>query len=259
MAIPLAIDTVRASMANTIIGRQIIYFHEVTSTMDVAREEAENGAKEGTVIVAEEQTAGRGRMGRHWFSFPGQNLSFSILLYPDATVCPRLSIAAPVAVLRAIRQVCNICPTLKWPNDVRIGEKKVSGVLIETAFQDTQVRYAIVGIGINVNFDPYTHQGIGPIATSLASESGKVISREELLKNVLMEFDAIYRHLNEWRMVWEDWQSSLGTLGKKIQVLNGGQIDEGLAEAVDNEGNLILRRKNGTLVTLISGEVTLQT
>jgi len=258
MSAPLAVEAIEASLSTACIGHRITYFPVVTSTMDVARQEAERGGEEGVVVVAEEQTVGRGRFGRQWLSAPGDNLSFSVLLYPSRWVCARLCVAAPVAVIRAIRQVCGLSPTLKWPNDVRIGEKKVSGILIETVLQDAEVRHAIVGIGINVGLDPEGYPELTPTVTSLMAELGKAVSREELLHAVLEELDLIYRHLKEWGDVWEEWQSSLETVGREVQVRWGEQVEEGFAEGVDGEGNLLLRHPDGTLVTLAAGEVTLQ-
>ncbi|MFC1935506.1 biotin--[acetyl-CoA-carboxylase] ligase [Chloroflexota bacterium] len=257
MFAPLAVEAIEASLRDACIGHHIIYFPVVTSTMDVARQEAERGSEEGIVVVAEEQTAGRGRLGRRWLSSAGQNLYFSVLLYPSLWVCRRLGAAAPVAVLRAIRQVCGLSPTLKWPNDILLGEKKVSGILIETAIQDAEVRHAIVGIGINAGLDPEAHPEVASTATSLAAELGKPIPREELLQAVLAELALIYAHLKGWGDVWEEWQSSLETLGKEVRVRWGEQVEEGVAETVDSEGNLLLRRADGTLVTLAGGEVTL--
>ena len=258
IAAPLAIEAIEASLSTACIGHRITYLPVVTSTMDIARREAERGGEEGIVVVAEEQTVGRGRFGRRWLSAPGHNLSFSVLLYPSREVCARLSVAAPVAVLRAIRQVCGLSPTLKWPNDVLLGGKKISGILIETALQDAEVRYAIVGIGINVGLNPEDYPELAPMVTSLAAELGKAVSREELLHAVLEKLDIIYRHLKEWGDVWEEWQSSLETIGMEVQVRWGEQLEEGIAEGVDMEGNLLLRRHDGTLVALAAGEVTLQ-
>ncbi|MSQ22231.1 MAG: biotin--[acetyl-CoA-carboxylase] ligase [Dehalococcoidia bacterium] len=230
----------------------------VTSTMDIARQEAERGAAEGTVVVAEEQTAGRGRFGRQWRSTPRQNLSFSVLLYPSRRTSTRLSSMTPVAVLRAIRTVTGLTATLKWPNDVRLGEKKVCGILVEADFQDSQVRHAILGIGINVNLNPADDPQAYFVATSLAAELGKPVSREELLQAILTELGLAYTHLKEWNRVWDEWCSSLETLGRQVQVRWGDHVEEGVAEDVDSEGNLLLRRADGTLVALAAGEVTFQ-
>ncbi len=227
--------------------------------MDVARQEAERSAKEGTVIVAEEQTIGRGRFGKRWVSNPGDSLSLSILLYPTRWVCSRLSIAAPVAVLRAIKLSTGLSPRLKWPNDVLLSGKKACGILVETSFQEQEVRYAIVGIGINVNRNPSEDPGAGFLATSLATELGRPLPREALLQAVLEEMGAIYTTLTDCSRLWGDWRSSLETLGKAVQVRWGDHVEQGVAEDVDENGNLLLRRPDGTVITLNAGEVTFQT
>ena len=255
---PLNVDAVEASMRNSSVGHRILYLPVATSTMDVARQQAGGGAKEGTVVVAEEQISGRGRFGRHWLSASGQSLSFSVLLYPSALVSGRLSVVAPVAIMRAIRRVTGLSPTLKWPNDVRLSEKKVCGILIETAFENSRVTSAIVGVGINVNSNPAEHPEADFTATCLAAELGKPVSREDLLKAALIELGLAYGHPQAWNEVREEWESSLDTLGRQIQVRWRDNVEEGLAEAVDDEGSLLLRRADGDLITLAAGEVTLQ-
>lgn len=254
----MKVEAIAAFLRNSAVGHRILYLPVVTSTMDIARQEAERGAAEGTVVVAEEQTVGRGRFGRHWLSISRQNLAFSVLLYPSRRTSTRLSTMTPVAVLRGIRRVTGLSATLKWPNDVRLGEKKVCGILIEAAFQDSQVRHAILGIGINVNFNPAEDPQAGFAATSLAAELGKPVSREELLQAILTELGLAYTHLREWDRVWDDWRSSLETIGKQVKVRWGDHVEEGVAEDVDSEGNLLLRRADGTLVALAAGEVTFQ-
>ena len=255
---PLDVESIQARLSDAPIGHRILSFLSVASTMDVARREAEQAAAEGTVVVAQEQTAGRGRFGRSWVSRGGQDLTFSVLLYPSRTASAGIGIAASVAVMRAVRQVTDLSPSLKWPNDVLLAGKKVCGILIETALQEYEVRYAILGLGINVNSDPAADPEIAPVATSLARELGHQVSREALLEAVLLELGRVYCQVTGWAETWEAWHASLETLGKRVQVRWGEQVEEGLAEAVDAEGNLLLRRQDGTLITLPGGEVTFQ-
>lgn len=160
--------------------------------------------------------------------------------------------------MRAIRDLYGLAPTLKWPNDVLIGGKKVSGILVETIFQDSDVRYAVIGVGINVNFDPTENPDNPFQATSLAAELGRPVQREEFLQAVLTSMGDIYVHLSGWGSVWDEWQAWMETLGQKVQVRWGEQTEEGFAEGVDGEGNLLLRRADGSVVSLAAGEVTLQ-
>lgn len=255
---PLDSEGVQSYLAEMPVGHHILYLPEVTSTMDVARQQADSGAGEGLVVVAEEQTAGRGRFGRAWVSLAGQNLAFSVLLYPNRWAFSRLSVAAAVAVSRAIRRTTGLDATLKWPNDIRRGGKKVSGILVEGALEEGRVRYAIVGIGINVNADPSDQLTGGYQATCLAKELGRPVSREELLGAVLAELGMAYTAAKEWGAAWEQWQGSLETLGKAVRVQWGDHVDEGVAVGVDGDGNLLLRRADGSMATLTAGEVTLQ-
>ena len=255
----LQVEAVQESLSDAPIGHRIDYYHSVGSTMDLARQAAHEGVAEGTVIVAEEQTAGRGRFGRKWVTAPGQNLSFSVVLYPGRWAVSRISVAAAVAVARVIRHLYGLSPGIKWPNDVRINGKKVSGILIEAAVQNEQVRYAVLGVGVNVNMDPSDdgNESLGD-TTCLSKEVGHTVQREETLQAVLQELSYIYASLQEWGSVWSEWRESMETLGREVRVLWGDQVEEGRAEDIDSEGNLVLRRKDGTVVSLTAGEVTLQ-
>ena len=210
------------------------------------------------MVVAEEQTAGIGRFGRQWLSTPGHNLAFSVLLYPSRRTSARLSTMTPVAVLRGIRSVTGLTATLKWPNDVRLDEKKVCGILIKADLHESRVRYVILGIGINVNFNPAEDPQTGFAATCLATELGKPVSRGKVLQAILTELGLAYTYLQGSDSIWDDWRSSLETLGRQVQVRWGDHVEEGVAEDVDSEGNLLLRRADGTLVSLAAGEVTFQ-
>ncbi len=255
----LQVEAVQEFLSNALIGHRIDYYQNVGSTMDVARQAVEEGAEEGTVILAEEQTAGRGRFGRKWVTAPGQNLSFSVVLYPGKWAVSRLSVAAAVAVARVLRHMYGLSPGIKWPNDVRVNGKKVCGILVEAAVQNEQVRYAVLGVGVNVNMDPSDEgdEGLGD-TTCLSKEVEHAVQREEVLQAVLQELGYIYASLQEWGAVWREWRESMETLGKEVRVLWGEQVEEGVAEDIDGEGNLVLRRKDGTVVSLTAGEVTFQ-
>ena len=226
--------------------------------MDIARQEAERGAPEGTVVVADEQTAGRGRFGRHWVSGSGQNLLFSVVFYPEQTALSGLSMIASVAVLSAIQRVTTLAPTLKWPNDVLVAGRKLGGILVETAVLGNHLRYAVVGFGINVNFDPSGTQEIASFTTSLSNELGRQISRERLFEATLGELSELHLRLKAWDDVRCQWEGSLETLGTHVRIQWGSGVEEGFAEAVDSDGNLILRRSDGTVATLSGGDVTFQ-
>ena len=146
-------EAVSRKLTTKFVGRNFLYYPSVTTTMDVARKVAKEGAIEGTVVVAEEQTTGRARLGRTWINPPGV-VAVSIILRPEMSQLLRLTMVAALATSRCIEKVTGLKTTIKWPNDVLIRGKKVSGILTESALRGQSVDWAVIGIGINVNFDP---------------------------------------------------------------------------------------------------------
>lgn len=258
MSAEMVLNQVQARLASSSIGNRILYFPSVGSTMDVAKQEAEKNASEGTVVISNRQTSGRGRFGRKWVSGFGENLLFSVLLYPEQKILSSLNIIASLSLLRAIQQQTTLLPTLKWPNDVLLRGKKVGGVLIETAVLAGRVKYAIIGFGVNINSDPTQVPEISDFSTSVANELGREVFRETLFESVLVQLSDLYNSLRGWMDARNQWESCLETIGSHVRVVWGNEIEEGLAEGVDHDGNLILRRSDGTIVTLSGGDVTLK-
>lgn len=251
----LNLDEVGSLLQTKTLGRRVIYLTSTTSTMEIARREADESAEEGTLVIAEEQSAGRGRFGRKWVSPAGQNLYLTMLLRPDVARLRRLSIIAPLAVCRAVEATTSLRPQIKWPNDVLIENRKLSGVLIESEFVGGEPRYALVGIGLNVNFRTDDTE-VASIATSIARETGQNVSRERVLAALLNEFEALYEGPGELAHV--EWRARLETLGREVTVTFREERHTGLAEDVDAEGNLLLRTADGSLMTLEAGEVSLR-
>ena len=259
MADRLDLDKLQTLLRTGFIGRRIAYEQSITSTMDVARREAEAGAPEGTIAIAEEQTAGRGRLGRSWVSPAGVNLYFTIILRPNIDQLRYLSVIAPLAVCEAIEETTNLLPRIKWPNDVAINDKKVCGVLTQSEIAGGGVLYALIGPGINVNMDVASHDEIRDIATSLRDELGRDVAREEVLAATLNRFESVYQALRRGDVVSMPWKHRLDTLGKHVRVSGpSGLIDEGVAVDADSDGSLILRRNDGSHVRIEAGEVTLR-
>ena len=222
--------------------------------MDMAKRMAKEGMGEGTVIIAGEQTAGRGRLGRKWLSPPGGSLSLSIILRPTLPQLPQLNMAACLATVQSTEKVSGLKPTIKWPNDVLLNGKKVSGILMENIFDGGELKATILGIGINAKFDALAFTEISAIATSLSTESGREISPEEILPSLLEEFEQIYQELQGGRKIYERWLARVETLGKLVRVKSGDTIEEGYAESINPNGSLILRRLDGSLITMVTGE-----
>ena len=249
------LSVVSQCLDTRIIGHNVLYYPRVTSTMDVARQEARRGAAEGTVIIADEQTAGKGRIRRSWFT-PKGNIALSIILYPGVSYLPYLIMLASLAVANSIEAETGLKTQIKWPNDILIGGKKVCGILVESDVREDAVAYAIIGIGINVDFRIADFPDIAATATSLGTELGRDISRIRLLKRLLTEIDMLYASAGE--SIFASWRDRLVTLGKKVQATSGNSIMKGVAESVDRDGSLMLRLADGSLTSIIAGDVTLR-
>ena len=251
------IDLLRRALVGRVVGTQLHHYDLLGSTMDETKKLADRGAPEGTVVIAEEQTAGRGRFNRTWISPRGQNISFSLLLKPHVHLLPQVNMAATLAVAHTIEGV-GLVPTIKWPNDVRIGGLKTSGILIENDIVGEGVSHCILGIGVNVNFDPSKYDDIAHISTSLFRETGRTFNRTDVLLRLLASFDDLYAELRRGISLTSRWSDYLDTLRKAVQLKWREEVVEGFAEAVDDRGNLLIRRSDGSLFTAIAGEVTLQ-
>jgi BirA family biotin operon repressor/biotin-[acetyl-CoA-carboxylase] ligase len=224
--------------------------------MDRAREMARKGAVDGTVVIAGEQTAGRGRLRRTWLSPPG-NIAMSIILYPDIASLPYLIMIASLAVVHSIEVVTGIKTQIKWPNDILIGGKKVCGILIENEVKANKVVYSTVGIGINVDLNTAAYSEISATSISFKSKSVSDL-RIKIIQSLLSEFEKLYLKLPDSRSIYEDWRDRLVTLGQRVKVTSGYQIIEGITEAVDESGALLIRGEEGMLTKVVVGDVTLR-
>ncbi len=255
----LDIDRVRSLLTTTEFGQDLHYLVQTTSTMDDARRLAEEGAPHGTVVVADEQTAGRGTKGRIWVSPPGQSIHTTLIVRPSIEELKRLSIISPVATTDAVRQITPLQPTIKWPNDVQMEHRKMGGILIEADWSEGQPSYALIGIGLNVNFDPapWATQIDRP-ATSLMIELGERQQREPVFAALLNAFEQRYRQAGSTEL-HETWISRLNTLNKEVTVtLATGETIDGRAVGVDDAGALIVNTADGDRRAFIAGEVTLR-
>ena len=257
-ATDLDIPALESALSRRIVGRRIHHYDLIGSTMDEARRLAAEGTPEGTVVIAEEQTAGRGRFNRAWVSPRGENLSFSVILTPTAKQLPYMNMAATLAVARTVADTADLKPTIKWPNDVRVGGLKISGILIETAIEDEDSVCAIIGIGVNVNFDPSLYAEIADISTSLYRETEQRRNRTPVLRTLLEHFDDAYTAVRSGMSLTADWSEMLDTLGRTISLRSQHEVIEGVAESVDEQGNLLVRLSDGSLHTATAGEVTSQ-
>ena len=255
----LSADSITAGLETLFVGRTALYYPRVTSPMGIARDEAQRGCAEGTVVIAEEQTAARGRLRRAWTS-PQGNIALSVILRPAMDHLHSLTMISSLAVVRAIERVAGLRPDIKWPNDVLIGGKKVCGILIESSLSGAAVDYAILGIGLNVNLDVAAFPEIADTSTSLRHELGKEVSRVEFLQALFAELEFFYLTSTAGDAVFDQWRKRLVTLGQRVRAASptGDSAIEGVAEAVTRDGSLVLLLPDGSRTRVLAGDVTLQ-
>lgn len=253
----LKIDVLRAQ-SGRVVGNVIDYVHTVDSTMDRARLLAEQGAPEGLVVLAEWQTKGRGRFDRKWVSSMGRDLLFSIVVRPEAEFLSMCNMAATIAVQDVAIAVTGKTATIKWPNDVMMFGRKVSGILMESvASKPGRLDFAVIGMGINVNLRSAVYSEIRDIATSLAEQKGTELDRTEVLGQVLRRFDELYALLRSGVDLSGCWAGRIDTIGREVEVNQGGELVYGKASGVDRYGNLLVETRKGTN-TVVAGEVTVR-
>lgn len=264
---PLSVETIRAHLTTRVLGSTLYVHNEVDSTNRLLADLAREGAPDGTVVVAESQTAGRGRLGRQWVSPPGLNLYASILLPPwmqSSIAITWFPLLAAVAVGRAIRDLAELPATLKWPNDVIVLRdgigRKLAGILVEAIeSQQPGGRAMVIGIGINVNMPIEAFPvELRSTATSLLIETGRPFARSRLLATVLGELERLCDELREHGSggIVEAYQNLCDTIGKRIRVeLVGSEPAEGTAEVIASDGALRLRTREGKILEIRAGDV----
>jgi len=255
---------IHKALQTTFVARTIYLFSTLESTnktaLKMAGRSPSEGVLEGTLVLAEAQTQGHGRMGRHWISPPGVNIYASIILRPTISVldAPVVTCLAATAVVQAIRTRTQLEAVIKWPNDVIIHEKKVAGILTELGVVQNQVDHLVIGIGINVNLDPemLPHE-IRLTATSLKAEMRESVNRNKFIADLCNNLEERYvRLLNKGTApILKEFRSLTATLGKIVKVLTPGGTLEGRAEDVDPHGALILCTGQATHEVIHSGDV----
>ena len=245
-----------------VLGRKVHYFSEVTSTNDVAKELAAKGVEEGTIVLAETQTRGKGRLGRKWLS-PRGGIWFSVILRPKipARDSYQLTFMAAVAVAKAIRKMFEVNAGIKWPNDVLVNERKVCGILTETTIRGNAVDFAVIGIGVNANVDLTSFpEDLRTSVTSLGAEVKREVDREEFFSALLEELENYYEVLQQkkFELVLEEWKALTTLFGAHVKVTSFEEKLKGVAVNVNRNGALEVLLKNGTVRKIVSGDVVKQ-
>ena len=256
---PLDADRLRPLLTTALFGRVIEAFPTIGSTNDRARVAALAGAPEGLLVMADAQTAGRGRRGRTWLAPPGGAILASVLLRPMAPPAEAFATTMIFALAaRAAARAWGVPATLKWPNDVLVGPRKLAGILAEAGTTGERLDYIVVGFGVNVAFDPAA-LGLEAVATSLAAEGGGAApDRAAVLACILAEAEARYRiwQAGDDDAVWREWAAALTTPGKPVRVeVAPDQIVSGTALRVERDGALIVRTAEGSETRVVAGTV----
>ena len=279
----LAVERLQHQLSTVLFGRgkRLVYLPTVDSTNTFAMKMAREGSEEGVVVLTDSQTAGKGRQGRHWVDVTGHNAISSTVLRPVFSPYLLVMIAS-LAVIDAITETCGVVASIKWPNDILIGTSKVAGILIETSHDLSGRLVAVVGIGVNVNghipqlisneseATGTVHEELQSLitaATTLETECGHPVSRETFIAHLLRHFETSYLALQEKqgpgrqnserdvRRVRERWRNHLSTLERTVQVRQGDATLSGVAEDVNESGELLLRLHSGERVSITWGDV----
>jgi BirA family transcriptional regulator, biotin operon repressor / biotin---[acetyl-CoA-carboxylase] ligase len=255
----LSAQSITRGLGTLMLGQHIEYRPRVESTNDVARQLADAGAVDGSLIIANEQTAGRGRLGRAWIAPPRTSLLMSLILYPNLTPSQtaRVTMAVALGACDGIRAATGLDAQLKWPNDILLRGKKCGGILAESSTIEERVEYVIVGLGLNVNFARASVKGIPADATTIADELGAPAPRVLLAQAILRAIERYYLRLRAGENLRDEFAARLMTLTQRVRAQAPWGTEEGIAEDVDDDGALLLRRADGSSVRLTAGDVTL--
>ena len=255
-------DIITGILGSSIFSKNIVFHERLTSTNVLAKDLALKGAPEGTIVLAEEQTAGKGRMERLWLSPAYKNLLFSILLRPSLPVDQvfALSMALCIAVLEEIDSANRLDVKIKWPNDLCINHKKLAGVLTEFSVRDKRLEYVILGLGLNVNWMPEEGDGLIYPATSILAESDRMVSRNDLISGILKRFEGYYQKVLSERLedLYIRWNELSDVIGKDVEIISQDGIVTGKALRIDRQGALILKDDQGEEKRILTGDVSLR-
>jgi len=250
---------IQSALTTEVIGKKVFFYPSLDSTNVKAFELARSGEPDGTAVIADGQTKGKGRIGRRWESPPGVNVYTSIILRPD---CPpqaaqNLTFLSAVAVAEAVGAVCPKRPSVKWPNDILIDSRKVAGILLEMDSEADRVNFVVAGIGVNVNMKERTlPDPVRSIATSLADKSGHEVERTQFVRTLYASIEKWYKiySMEGFGPILAAWKGYFDAEGKPIRVISFNRTISGICAGVDESGALLVRDPAGALVRIISGD-----
>ncbi len=252
---------IQTGLETKIVAREVYYFESIDSTNRIAKQYAAEAVTDGTVVIAEEQTRGKGRMNRDWVSPQYSNILCSVIFYPPMPTSKvfRLTMLASIAVVRTLAAVCGVAASIKWPNDVYINGKKVCGILTEFFADHDSIKYAVVGIGLNVNIDIAHYPAIAGSATSLLQVCGHRVSRLTVFKNLAKQIDSLYQELlsTDGEDLQKEWQRHSMVCNRQVSIVSGEKIMRGTARGITRDGHLVLIDEQGELHEIVCGDLSL--
>jgi len=266
MAIPESLDqvTLREAIKTKVMGKNLEVHQTIDSTNNRARDLALEGADEGTLVISETQSMGRGRLGRDWISPKGKGIWMSLILKPDLPPdqAPRITAIVAVALRKALNKATGLDVGIKWPNDIIINAKKVCGILTEIQADIDRIHYLVVGIGINVNMlaDDFPPE-IASTATSLRIAMNAWLDRRWIIALVMEEIEDIYLKYTknkDFRRLLDQYREYSVTLNKSVRVIGRDMNFEGFALDFDTDGSLLVKREDGSITKVLSGDVSVR-
>ena len=242
------------------VGQELYCLNEIGSTNDFAVGLAEHGSKEGVVVIAEKQTKGKGRLGRKWVSPKGAGLWFSLILRPKLNPyhSSKITFIAGLAVLDAVSKL-GVNASLKWPNDVLVGKKKLCGILTELKAESDIISHLVIGIGLNVNFEKADFPvELKTIATSMYIETGNKSARIKILQDILLNIENYYEQFKEdgFEPILRKWKQYSATIGNRVKIKTDLGVTEGFAQDIDDDCALIVRLDSGKIERVVTGDVS---
>lgn len=257
----LSSEELESQMKTKWAGKKVVYFDEVDSTNTRAKELGGQDAPHGTLVVADKQNAGKGRRGRQWTSPSGESIYMTILLRPDMdpSKAPQLTLVMAMSVAQAIKEE-NLDAQIKWPNDIVLNRKKICGILTEMSTEIDYINHVVIGVGINVNGTEIPEE-LKETATSLRIEAGKSLQRSSLIANVMKHFEANYEEfikVQDLGFLQDDYNALLVNCRKQVTIIGAKESYPALAHGINQTGELIVEREDGSIEEIYSGEVSVR-
>jgi len=258
----LSEDELLIELEKNKLGSSIYHFESIDSTNNYAKKLALEGAVEGTIVISDEQTGGRGRLGRTWVSLSGTSVYMSMILRPtiEPNEAAKITEITAAAVANAITEVTNLEAGIKWPNDIILDNKKICGILTEMNAELNNINYVIVGIGVNVNMDDLPDE-ISSVATSIKKILGREVSRKDIVINIVKEFETLYYdfiNTGSLKKTVDICKKKSVTLGKTVKIINKRETIIAKAIDITENGELVIKKDDGEIINIISGEVSVR-